>query len=143
MTYLIHSCWIQTCTIMCGNFLRLDEIKQSRARMNDIYITWMRGNNIYNGGMRANNSVICLFLRLNKKWLKNEWEWKGKYQTWFLMTNITSSHFPFVNGQLWDFLKLSSPANLNYQPVPPCSVPFIFLLMVDSLVFAQLVNWDP
>ncbi len=48
---------------------------------------------------------------MTKKWARMNW----KYHSRLLLTDITDSHLPFINGQKWDFLKKSNPVNLSYH----------------------------
>jgi hypothetical protein len=47
----------------------------------------------------------------------------GKYCSWPELTDITHSSLLFINGQEWDFVKLSCPANLGSDPDLPRSIP--------------------
>ncbi len=58
----------------------------------------------------------------------------GKSRSFPLMTDITSSRLPFMNGIYRDFLEKSYLANPGYHPVPSHSIPVICSRMAISLM---------
>jgi hypothetical protein len=95
--------WLRNDWEMTEKWLRNDwEMTENDWEMTE---KWLRNDfvEMTEKWLRNDFKMTLKWLRndweMTEKWLRNDWEMNGKNHSWLLMTDITCSHLPFLNGQ--------------------------------------------